>query len=113
MIKFLFFSLLIATSLCLDIYAQDFATKGDIELGGSISFISTTNVNNGETASNSLSIFSLNSYLGYFIANSFEIGIIPSLTTASYGGSSSTAIGIYLAPSWNFILRSSNIYPFV
>lgn len=92
--------------------AQNFATKGTLEFGGSVGFSSTTFVNNGESSENSLSAFSIEPYIGYFIINSFELGIIPTFSTSSYGDNSETDFGIYFAPSWNFDLKS-NVYPFV
>lgn len=105
--------LTVLLSINLIVHAQDFATKGDIEVGGNISFTSITSVHNGETASNSTSIFSFSPYFGYFVVNNLELGIIPSFTSYSYGGGSSiTTFGIYFAPAWNFDLKS-HTYPFI
>lgn len=93
-------------------FSQNFATKGTIEVGGSIGFSSTTSVSNGESASNSTTTIRLEPYIGYFIVNSFELGFFPSFTSQSYAGSSSTSLGIYIAPAWNFNLRS-NLFPFL
>lgn len=93
-------------------YSQNFATKGTIEAGGSIGFSSTTVVSNGQSSSNSASTFTIEPYIGYFVSNGFELGFFPSLTTQSYAGSSSTSLGIYVAPAWNFNLKS-NLFPFL
>jgi len=106
---FFFFVLLIGT---ITVNAQNFATKGTIELGGSIGFSSTTGVNNGESSENSLSNFSFDPYVGYFVINGLELGIIPSFSTSSYSDQSTTSFGVYFAPAWNFDLKS-NLFPFV
>lgn len=50
--------------------------------------------------------------MGYFIADGLELGIIPSISTSSFGDVSSTSFGVYFAPAYNFNLRS-NLYPFI
>jgi len=55
-------------------FSQNFATKGTIEVGGSLGFSSTTSVSNGESANNSTTTIRLEPYIGYFIVNSFELG---------------------------------------
>ncbi len=106
---FMFTALFVFTSLS---FAQNFANKGTLEVGGSLGFTSTTNVSNGQSSSNSTSTFRIEPYLGYFIINSFELGIEPVFTRSGSGNTSSTSFGIYLAPAWNFNLRS-NLYPFI
>ena len=108
-ITVLFAALFVFTSLS---FAQNFATKGTIEVGGSLGFSSTTSVYNGESASNSTTTIRLEPYIGYFIVNSFELGFEPSFTTSSFGDYSSSSFGIYFAPAWNFDLRS-NLFPFI
>lgn len=93
-------------------FSQNFATKGTIEAGGSLGFSSTTNVSNGETADNSSTTFRIEPYIGYFITNGLELGIVPSFSTSSFGDNSSTSFGGYFAPAWNFDLRS-NLFPFI
>jgi hypothetical protein len=107
---YFFFVVLLFGTISLN--AQNFATKGTIELGGSLGFSSTTSVSNGQSASNSMSTFMIEPYFGYFVSNGFELGFFPSLTTQSYSGNSSTSLGIYLAPAWNFDMRS-NLFPFL
>lgn len=108
-ITLLFAALFIFASLS---FSQNFATKGTIEVGGSIGFSSTTSVSDGQSASNSTTTIRLEPYIGYFVVNSFELGFEPSFTTSSYGDYSSTSFGIYFAPAWNFDLRS-NLFPFL
>ena len=108
-ITVLFAALFVFTSLS---FAQNFATKGTIEVGGSLGFSSTTSVSDGQSASNSTTTIRLEPYIGYFVVNSFELGFEPSFTTSSYGDYSSNSFGIYFAPAWNFDLRS-NLFPFL
>lgn len=107
---YFFFVVLLLGTISLN--AQNFATKGTVELGGSLGFTSTTYVSNGESSDNSYSDFSIDPYIGYFVINSLELGIIPSFSSSSYGDNSSTSFGVYFAPAWNFDLRS-NLYPFI
>lgn len=93
-------------------FSQNFATKGTIEAGGSLGFSSTTSVSNGQTADNSSTTFRIEPYIGYFITNGLELGIVPSFSTSSFGDNSSTSFGGYFAPAWNFDLRS-NLFPFI
>ena len=94
------------------ILGQNFATKGAIELGGSIGFSSTTAVSNGESGDDALTTISIDPYFGYFIIDGLELGIIPSYTSLSQGDESISNFGIYLAPAWNFNLKS-NLFPFI
>lgn len=107
---YFFFVVLLFGTISLS--AQNFATKGTVELGGSIGFSSTTYVSNGESSDNSYSNFSIDPYIGYFVINSLELGLIPSFSNSSYGDNSTTSFGVYFAPAWNFDLRS-NLYPFI
>ncbi len=92
---------------------QNFAKKGVWELGGSAGFSSSTSVFNGETAEESATSFMLAPYIGYFVANSFELGLIPSFVSQSYGDNfSASSFGVYFAPAWNFDLQS-NLFPFI
>ena len=108
-ITLFFAALFVFTSLS---FSQNFATKGTIEVGGSLGFSSITGVSNGESSSNSLSTLRLEPYIGYFIVDGFELGFEPSFTTSSIGDYSSNSFGIYFAPAWNFDLRS-NLFPFL
>ncbi len=96
----------------ISINAQDFATKGTWEAGGSISWSSITTVNDGESSENSLSQFVVEVPIYYFVIKGFELGLIPSFTSLSYGDGSASAFLIYLAPAWNFN-TNSNAYPFM
>jgi len=91
---------------------KKFALKGSTELGGSISFQSLTPVSNGNTG-DATTIFSLAPYIGYFVADGFEIGLNPlGITSISLSGSSATQVMIFAAPSYNF--KTEGIaYPFI
>jgi hypothetical protein len=95
--------------------AQDgkkFASKGSTELGGSISFQSVTSVYNGKTG-DATTVFSLAPFVGFFVADGFEIGVNPlGITSISYSGHSATQIMIFAAPSYNFD-TDGIVYPFI
>ena len=94
------------------IFAQGFANKGVWELGGMIGFSSTTSVSNGESGDNALTQFTFEPYVGYFVINCFELGLIPSFSTASLGDASTSIFNIFFAPAYNFNLHSA-AFPFV
>ena len=90
-----------------------FATKGTTELGGNISFLSSTPVYDGNTGT-ATTMFSLSPFIGYFVSDGFEIGMDPlgiSLIGSS-GQNTLTQITILAAPSYNFKTRG-NGYPFI
>jgi hypothetical protein len=93
-------------------FAQNFATKGTIEAGGSIGFSSTTAVFDGNSVGDALNTFTLQPYIGYFFTDGFELGLVPSFISLSSGGSTVSNFTIYLAPAWNFDLKSS-AFPFI
>lgn len=107
---YFFFAILFFGTITLS--AQNFATKGTVELGGSIGFSSTTYVSNGESANDALSTFIVQPYVGYFVVNSLELGLVPSFMSQSLGDYSSSTFAIYFAPAWNFDLKS-NLFPFI
>lgn len=90
-----------------------FAKQGTFELGGTISYLSNTNVYNGETGY-TIKVFSISPYIGYFVADGFELGFNPlGVTMSSFsGGSTVTQMRIFVAPSYNFT-TGGNVYPFV
>jgi len=93
-------------------FSQNFATKGTIEAGGSIGFSSTTAVYDGQSSSDALSTFTVQPYIGYFVLNSIELGIVPTFISQSLGDVSQSTFAIYFAPAFNFDLKS-NLYPFI
>jgi hypothetical protein len=91
----------------------EFASKGTIELGGSISFQSIEPVSNGNTG-NSTTILSIAPFIGFFPVDGFEIGFNPLGITSmsSSGGPSVTQLMILLAPSYNFKTNGKE-FPFI
>ncbi len=105
--------------------AQDrtFGTTGTAELSGSISFESATPVTNGNTG-NATTILSFAPSIGFFVTDGFELGLSagitdgllfpPGLTVESpSGGSSTTLVQFFIAPSYNIILPDAKVYPFL
>lgn len=102
--------------------AQDkqFATKGVLELAGTISYSNFTMVSNGETSDDDLSIFTLAPQIGYFITDGFELGIgtgialLPGYSVLSPSeGESTNFFQLFLAPSYNLRTENKSIYPFL
>jgi len=110
--KFFYLLLLTLVVGSVSLSAQNFAKKGVWELGGGIGFSSTTFVFDGESGDDALTTFMFEPYIGYFVINSLELGLIPSFETTSFGDFSSNSFGIYFAPAWNFDLQS-NVFPFI
>lgn len=82
-----------------------FATKGCTEVGGSVSLQSITPVINGANGT-STTILTVSPFIGYFIADGFELGFDPfSVAYANSSGHSSTSVMILVAPSYNFDLH--------
>ena len=110
--KFTYVILTLMLISSISVFGQNFAKKGVWELGGGIGFSSTTFVSGGESVDDALTTFMFEPYIGYFIINNLELGIIPSFETTSWANSSSNSFGVYFAPAWNFDLKS-NLYPFL
>ncbi len=91
---------------------QNFAKQNTWEVGGSVSFTYIQNVSNGNTSSNGVNIFKIYPYVGYFVTDGFEIGLIPAIELVGSGGSTSNSFAIYAAPSYNFFIKSL-AYPYV
>ena len=107
---YVLFTLMLISSI--SVFGQNFAKKGVWELGGGIGFSSVTFVSDGESGDDALTSFTFEPYIGYFVINSLELGLIPSFETSSLGDLSSNSFGIYFAPAWNFDLQS-NLFPFI
>ncbi len=89
----------------------DFATKGSVEVGGNIGFLSTTPVVDG-VAGSATTVVQFSPFVGYFLADEFELGFDPfSFVSTSHDDHSVTQILILLAPSYNVRLGST-AYPF-
>ena len=95
----------------LNLFSQDFAKKGIWELGGNISYTSLTGVSNGETSENSLSTFSLDVPVYYFVIDGLALGLIPSYANLSFGESSASAFDILFGLAYN-ITTGGAAYPY-
>lgn len=104
------FALLTIFSITLN--AQNFAKRGVIEAGGSLGFSSQTAVMNGQSDDKSTTTISIEPYVGYFIIDGVELGLIPSFVRSSYGDNSNSMFGIFFAPAYNFDTRG-NLFPFI
>jgi len=110
--KFFYLLLLTLVVGSVSLSAQNFAKKGVWELGGGIGFSSSTNVSNGESADDAATTFIFEPYVGYFVINSLELGLIPRFDSYSFGDLSISSFGVYFAPAWNFDLQSQ-LFPFI
>jgi len=95
----------------LNLNGQDFAKKGIWEFGGNISYTSLTSVSNGESSDNSLSTFSLDVPVYYFVIDGLGLGLIPRYTNLSFGESSASAFDILFGLAYN-IATNSQAYPY-
>lgn len=93
------------------LWAQDFANKEIWELGGTISFVNSTAVHNGQSSESSLSTFSLNVPVYYFIIDGLELGLIPQFQNLSSGGSSASLFALLAGIAYNLKTKSA-AYPF-
>jgi hypothetical protein len=92
--------------------ANRFALSGQTEVGGGITFQSTTSVTNGQSG-DAYSVLSISPYIGHFVSDGLEIGVNPfGITQVSYSGSTSTQVRIFIAPSYNFNTGGRD-FPFI
>jgi hypothetical protein len=108
-ISILFFALVVLFTHNLS--AQDFAQKGIWELGGTVNFVNATAISDGERAENSLSTFSLNIPVYYFVIDGLEVGLIPQFQNVSYDESSASLFALLAGIAYNFQTKSA-AYPF-
>jgi hypothetical protein len=87
---------------------KSFGKKGITETGGSAAFSSTRYFYNGR-AGESYALFQASGYVGYFIADGFELGANP---LSIIGGGGAMQMSINFAPSYNFI-SNSRVAPFI
>jgi hypothetical protein len=106
-VLFIFF-----VSAC-NVQAQ-FATKKVIELGGSVSYSSTTMVTDGTSAGESTSLFQFMPYANYYIIDGVSLGISPGINVLKMAGSSEsiTNYSIFFVPGYTYSTRS-NVFPFI
>jgi len=96
-----------------NVHAQ-YATKGAIELGGAVSFSSTTAVSNGTAADQSSTLFQFMPYGNYYITDGFSLGLSPGIDILKYAGASDSykLYAVFFVPGYAFTTKS-NIYPFI
>jgi hypothetical protein len=90
-----------------------FNKKGSVELGGSISYSSTTIVTDGTTADKSTSIFTFNPIASYFVVDGFSIGVSPGINIAKIAGvdNSITNLMLFAVPGYTF--GKDKLFPFI
>lgn len=94
---------------------KGFASPGCWELGGSISFTSTSySYQNSASSSNPpLSMLLFAPYFGYFPIQGFELGVNPlSISSTNEYSITKTSLLFVFAPSYNFNTHSK-VFPFV
>jgi hypothetical protein len=100
---------------------REFATAGVTEIAGSISFSSISEVYSGKTG-DATTIFSVGPRVGYFVADGFEIGLNPGvsswvfppgLSVLSGGGSTSTILQLFAFAGYNIRNEGSKMHPFI
>ena len=86
-----------------------FGSKGVWEFGGTIFYSNTTPVADG-SVSGAYGVLQFQPVAGYFIHKGIEIGVQPSINMLFQSGYSYTNMALYLAPSYNFIIKGK-VYP--
>ena len=116
---------MISTFLLATADAQEpaFATKGIIEVSGSIAYSNYTNVSHGTASSNSTTFFSFGPKISYFIVNGFELGFDPGISILGFmpgvsfetstGSSTTTLMQLFVAPAYNFRTEGARVIPFI
>jgi hypothetical protein len=91
-----------------------YATRNVIELGGSISYSSSTMVSNGTAADKSTSIFQFMPYVNYFITDGLSLALVPGINIVKIAGSESsiTIYGIFLSPGYTFS-TGGKLFPYI
>jgi len=105
--------LIVLLFLSVDVIAQ-YGSRGTTELGGTISYSSTTAVTNGTTATESTSLFNFLPYVGYFISDGLAVGLSPGINIVKLAGSkeSVTNLMLFLVPGYTFGTKG-NLFPFI
>jgi hypothetical protein len=104
--------LLLLLAAC-NAHAQ-YATKNVVELGGSISYSSSTAVTSGNVADKSTSIFQFLPYVNYFITDGFSLALAPGINIVKLAGASSsiTMYALFLSPGYTFS-TGGKIFPYI
>lgn len=106
-----------ATPVCSQ--GKPFATRGVVELGGSVSYASFTDVSNGKTG-DVITLFSFGPHIGYFPTDGFEIGFNPGITLlpgisilTPEKGDATTVTQLFFSPAYNARIEGSNVIPYI
>ena len=92
--------------------SENFANKGQVELGGTLGFTSNTHVTAGTTGDAATTI-ALTPFVGYFFLNQFEVGLNLRLNSTTFKGNTSSNYTFLLSPAWNFRIQNSIVTPAV
>ncbi len=95
----------------LNLFSQDFGKKGIWEVGGNLSYSRVALVSNGEEAENSLSTFSLDVPVYYFVIDGLALGFIPNYVNISSGGTSASLFSTLFGLAYNFSTNGTT-YPY-
>ncbi|MCC7436859.1 MAG: outer membrane beta-barrel protein [Armatimonadetes bacterium] len=89
-----------------------FAKKGSVELGGSVGYSSSSQVENGST-DDAISTFLIAPHVGYFISDGVEIGLNPlSISVISTESVSLTTVHSLMSFSYNGT-TANGVHPFI
>jgi hypothetical protein len=92
---------------------KSFATRGAIELGGSLSYSATWTVSDGVTSNDPIHLFGATPYVGYFVIDGLEVGANPlGVTYISQGSSHVTELKLLGSVAYNF-KTPTRIFPFL
>ena len=92
---------------------KTFASQGVWELGGTMSFSTTWDVNGGVASTNPLYSLDLNPAFGYFVIDGLEVGANPlGLSYVSQGSSSYTLLKLLGSVAYNF-KTPARVYPYL
>jgi len=105
--------ILLFSAVACNVHAQ-FAKQGDVELGGSVAYSSTTVVSDGTAASQSTSLFNFMPYVNYFISNGFSVALSPTVNVLKVAGASDsmTNLDLFVIPGYTFTTQSI-VYPYI
>ncbi len=91
-----------------------YAKQGTVELGGTASYSSTTQVVNGTSASESTTLFQFMPYVSYFFVDNFSVGFAPSINilNPAFSANDTKFYGIFAVPGYSFN-TNSNVFPYI
>ncbi len=92
--------------------SRQFATRGVVEIGGSLSYIYNKAIRSG-TSIGEMNMLSLAPYVGYFVTDNVQLGFNPfGIQHYWSSGTGNTLYTIFFVPAYNFT-TGGNAYPFV